>query len=99
MVVGDRRPYLVGLVVPDKEWQASLAPGTDVAKAIMAAVDRVNAGLSVVEKVRRVLLADEPFTIENGSLTPSLKVRRHVLREIYGARLNGLYGPNAQAAR
>jgi len=99
MVVGDRRPYLVGLVVPDKEWQASLAPGTDVAKAIMAAVDRVNAGLSVVEKVRRILVADEPFTIENGSLTPSLKVRRHVLREIYGARLNGLYGPNAQATR
>jgi len=92
MVVGDRRPYLVGLVVPDKEWEASLPPGTDIAKAVMAAVDRVNAGLSVIEKVRRVLVADEPFTIENGALTPSLKVRRHVLRELYGARLDALYG-------
>jgi len=92
MVVGDRRPYLVGLVVPDKEWEASLPPGTDIAKAMMAAVDRVNAGLSVIEKVRRVLVADEPFTIENGALTPSLKVRRHVLRELYGARLDALYG-------
>jgi long-chain acyl-CoA synthetase len=92
MVVGDRRPYLVGLVVPDKEWLASLSPGADVAKAVMAAVDRVNAGLSVIEKVRRVLIADEPFTIENGQLTPSLKVRRHVLRERYGERLDGLYG-------
>jgi len=92
MVVGDRRPYLVGLVVPDAEWEASLPPGTDVAKAMMAAVDRVNAGLSTIEKVRRVLVADEAFTIENGALTPSLKVRRHVLRERYGERLDGLYG-------
>jgi long-chain acyl-CoA synthetase len=92
MVIGDRRPYLVGLVVPDKEWEAALPPGTDVHKAVMAAVDRVNAGLSVIEKVRRVQVADEPFTIENGALTPSLKVRRHVLRERYGDRLDALYG-------
>jgi long-chain acyl-CoA synthetase len=95
MVIGDRRPYLVGLVVPDKEWEASLPPGTDVAKAIMAAVDRVNGGLSVIEKVRRVTLADEPFSIENGQLTPSLKIRRHILRERYGEQLNALYGPKA----
>jgi long-chain acyl-CoA synthetase len=92
MVVGDRRPYLVGLIVPDKEWMASLPEGTDIHRAVQAAVDRVNADLSVIEKVRRVLIADEPFTIENGSLTPSLKVRRHVLRERYGERLDGLYG-------
>jgi long-chain acyl-CoA synthetase len=93
MVVGDRRPYLVGLVVPDADWQAALPEGADVAKAMMAAVDRVNAGLSGVEKVRRVLVADAPFTIENGALTPSLKVRRHVLRDRYGERLDALYGP------
>ncbi len=92
MVVGDRRPYLVGLVVPDREWAASLPEGTDLAKAMTAAVDRVNSGLSVIEKVRRVLIADEPFTIENGALTPSLKVKRHVLRERYGERLDALYG-------
>ena len=95
MVVGDRRPYLVGLVVPDKEWEATLPPGADLHKAMMAAVDRVNAGLSVIEKVRRVLVADEAFTIENGALTPSLKVRRHVLRERYGDRMDSLYGPKA----
>ncbi|WP_116090981.1 AMP-dependent synthetase/ligase [Sphingomonas crusticola] len=92
MVVGDRRPYLVGLIVPDREWEASLPDGSDVTKAVMAAVDRVNAGLSVIERVRRVMIADEPFTIENGSLTPSLKVRRHVLRDRYGAQLDALYG-------
>ena len=92
MVVGDRRPYLVGLIVPDPEWVKSLAAGTDLQRAMMAAVDKVNADLSVIEKVRRVMLADEPFTIENGSLTPSMKVRRHVLKERYGARLDALYG-------
>ncbi len=92
MVVGDRRPHLVGLIVPDKEWEGSLPPGTDVARAAMVAVDRVNQGLSVTEKVRRIILADAPFTIEDGSLTPSLKVRRHILRERYGARLDALYG-------
>jgi long-chain acyl-CoA synthetase len=91
MVVGDRRPHLVGLIVPDKEWVEALPPGTDLQRAVMAVVDRVNAGLSVTEKVRRVLIADEPFTIENGSLTPSLKVRRHVLRALYGDRLDALY--------
>ncbi|UAK24579.1 AMP-dependent synthetase/ligase [Sphingomonas nostoxanthinifaciens] len=91
MVAGDRRPYLVGLVVPDAEWRATLPPGADPARLLMAAVDRVNAGLSTTERVRRILVADEPFAIENGELTPSLKVRRHVLRARYGARLDALY--------
>jgi long-chain acyl-CoA synthetase len=51
----------------------------------------VNKELSVTERVRRFILADAPFTIENEQLTPSLKIRRHVLREVYGERLDGLY--------
>jgi long-chain acyl-CoA synthetase len=47
--------------------------------------------LSVIDRVRRFILADGPFTIENEQLTPSLKIRRHVLKEVYGARLDGLY--------
>ncbi|MBU3076886.1 AMP-dependent synthetase/ligase [Sphingomonas quercus] len=104
MVVGDRRPYLVGLVVPDAEWMAEWStaaglPGDLVLlrehaafqRAVQAAVDRVNADLSTIEKVRRVLIADGPFTIENEQMTPSLKIRRHVLRRVYGARLDALY--------
>jgi long-chain acyl-CoA synthetase len=103
MVAGDRRPYLVGLIVPDPEWTAEWAAANGKAKdeslredpaylrALSAAVDRVNAELSVIEKVRRFILADEPFTVENGQLTPSIKIRRHVIREAYGARLDGLY--------
>ncbi len=60
-------------------------------RAVQAAVDRVNAELSVIEKVRRVSLACDAFTIDNEMLTPSLKIRRHKIREVYGAKLDALY--------
>ncbi|HEY0411815.1 MAG TPA: AMP-dependent synthetase/ligase [Allosphingosinicella sp.] len=104
MVHGDRRPYLVGLVVPEAEWTAEWAKAKgkpmdpaflrmdpDFHKALSAAVDRVNAQLSVIEKVRRFILADEPFTVENEQLTPSIKIRRHVIKQAYGERLDALY--------
>ena len=105
MVYGDKRPYLVGLVVPDPEWALAwardkgmppdlhkLCREPEFHRALMAAVDRVNARLSVVEKVRRVIVADEAFTTDNGQMTPSLKIRRHVLKAMYGERLDKLYG-------
>ncbi len=105
MVAGDKRPYIVGLIVPDPEWTAGWAAGKgksartpealrddpDYLRAIGAAVDRVNAGLSVIEKVRRFILADEPFTTDNEMLTPSIKIRRHVIKAVYGERLDALY--------
>jgi long-chain acyl-CoA synthetase len=104
MVYGDRRPYIVGLIVPDAEWSAgwcgqngrncdfaSLTKDPDYLRALSAAVDRVNADLSVIDKVRRFIVADEPFTVENQQLTPSIKIRRHVLKEVYGERLDALY--------
>jgi long-chain acyl-CoA synthetase len=60
-------------------------------KALSAAVDRVNGELSVIEKVRRFIVADEPFTVENQMLTPSIKIRRHVIKDVYGGRLDALY--------
>jgi long-chain acyl-CoA synthetase len=59
--------------------------------AIRAAVDRVNGELSVTEKIRRFAFADEPFSIENGEMTPSLKIRRHAIRQRYGERIDALY--------
>jgi long-chain acyl-CoA synthetase len=56
------------------------------------ALERANARLGPIEQVRRFIVADEAFTTENGLMTPSLKIRRHVIREIYGERLEGLYG-------
>jgi long-chain acyl-CoA synthetase len=90
--------------VPDPEWTADwcghnarkcdfseLAHDPDYVKALSAALDRVNADLSVIEKVRRFIIADEPFTVENEQLTPSIKIRRHVIRDVYGERLDALY--------
>jgi long-chain acyl-CoA synthetase len=104
MVSGDKRPYIVGLVVPDPEWALDWARGQGMRydfselqgnpqfrAAVRAAVDRVNADLSVVEKVRQFEFADEPFTIENGEMTPSMKIRRHVIRERYQERIDGMY--------
>ena len=78
MVSGDKRPYVVGLVVPDAEWAFEWCRAQDVRfdcrqvqdlpefrSAIRAAIDRVNGELSVVEKIRGFAFADEPFTIEN----------------------------------
>ena len=87
MVYGDRRPHLVALLVPE----ADIADAPDLAARLSKAVDRVNADLSVVEKVRRFIVADAPFTVENEQLTPSIKIRRHVIGAAYGERLDALY--------
>ncbi len=104
MIAGDKRPYMVALIVPDPEWTqewcagngdacsfARLAENSEFRTAIGHAVERVNADLTVTERVRRFVLADGPFTIENEQLTPSLKIRRHVLKQAYGERLDALY--------
>jgi len=87
MVYGDRRPHFVALLVPDPE----IAGAPDLQARLQKAVDRVNADLSVIEKVRRFIRADEGFTIENEQLTPSMKIRRHVISTVYGERLDALY--------
>ncbi|NUT00982.1 MAG: long-chain fatty acid--CoA ligase [Sphingomonas sp.] len=88
MVYGDRRPYLVALLVPEPEF----ASKPDLQQRLSKAVDRVNADLSVVERVRRFIVASEAFTTDNEQLTPSLKIRRHVIKRNYGERLDALYG-------
>lgn len=104
MVAGDKRPYMVALIVPDADWVFQWAKANDekfdctalqqlpaFRSAMRAAIDRVNKDLSVIEKVRQFAFADEPFAIENEQLTPSLKIRRHKIREMYGERLDALY--------
>ncbi|SEI94980.1 long-chain acyl-CoA synthetase [Sphingomonas sp. OV641] len=104
MIAGDRKPHMVAVIVPDPDWTrefcttngisndpSALAANAAYRSAIGQAVERTNKDLSVTERVRRFMLADEPFTIENEQLTPSLKIRRHVLRKIYGERLEALY--------
>jgi len=109
MVYGDRRPNIVALIVPDADWmkewatangkQADLDALRDDSafrNAIRAGVDRVNADLSVIEKVRRFALADGPFTIDNEMLTPKQSIRRHIIHARYQDRLDALYGARTE---
>ncbi|MCB9929744.1 MAG: long-chain fatty acid--CoA ligase [Alphaproteobacteria bacterium] len=104
MVAGDKQPYLVALIVPDAEaardWAKSLGKPTDLASvaadpAFHAHIERVleatNKHLGRPEQVRRFALVPEPFTTENAMLTPSMKIRRHVIREAYAAQLAALH--------
>ena len=104
MVAGDKRPYIVALVVPDGEWAlawarengkptdlAALAEDSDFRAALRRAIDRTNGELSAPEKIRKFAVADEPFTVENSEMTPTLKIRRPPIRARYGERLDALY--------
>ena len=92
MVYGDRKPYLVALLVPDPEETRKAKDDAEAMhKLLSKAVDRVNAELSVIEKVRRFIVADAQFSVENEMLTPSMKIRRHIIGVAYGERLDALY--------
>lgn len=112
MVYGDRRPYLVGLLVPDVDWLtdwkrrtgkqgelSALTGDPDLIKALDKAVAKINAKLTVTEKVRRFTIAPEGFTIENAQMTPSLKIRRHVISKVYESQITGLYAPGKVPAK
>jgi len=104
MVYGDNHPHLVALIVPDEEFAATwarehdvendlaqLVENPDFIKDIAKAVSRVNTAMSNIEKVRKFMLTATPFSIENEELTPTLKVRRHIIRSKYGEKLESLY--------
>ncbi len=104
MVYGDRRSYLVALIVADPAFveafarthgrtsdAAALAGDATFRREISKAVDRANRALSPIERVKRFVLAAEPFSIDRGELTPTLQVRRHVVIRNYGDKLEALY--------
>jgi long-chain acyl-CoA synthetase len=108
MVFGDRRPHLVAILVPDPEFAAQIAgPNIELValtehpalvKALGDVVARVNAALPAAERVRRFIIAREPFTTANGQMTPTLKIKRHEVRAVYGAALDALYEGKGIAA-
>ena len=104
MLYGDYKNYLVAIIVPNKEealiWAKEnnksedfsiLIKDEDFIKIIKQVTERVNKNLSVIEKVRRFILIDHEFTIENGMMTPSMKVRRFKVKEKYEENLENLY--------
>src|SRR3954454_9334654 len=86
MVVGDRRPYNVALLVLDPECGDE---PTDA--AIQAEVDAANAKLSRVEQVKRGALLDEEWLPGGDELTPTMKLKRRPIAEKYAAQIDALY--------
>lgn len=107
LVHGDRRSYLVALLVLDAEaapaWAAAhgveadgTVAGLVAHPAVRAEVDRAvaaaNSRLSRTEQVKRYELLAGEWGPATGELTPSLKMRRRVIRDKYAEALAGLYG-------
>jgi long-chain acyl-CoA synthetase len=80
VVAGEGRPAIVAVLVP--------AEG--MAERVADAVKRVNAKLSSIERIRKTATV-APFTLENGMLTPTMKVKRRVVLEAHAAVVEGLY--------
>ena len=84
MVYGDGKNYLVALIVPSKEF-------SNQKEKINEIVNEINNNLTLVEKIKKFQLIDENFSIENGLLTPTMKVKRNKVIVKYKNTLENFY--------
>ncbi len=105
VIVGDKRKYVSALIVPDFErlraWakdqgieqkdKTGLVAERRVTDLIKGDVNRLTRELADYEKVKRIALLPDEFSIDGGELTPTLKVRRRVVEEKYGSLIESLY--------
>lgn len=105
MVVGDQRPFVGALVTLDPDELARFASerglGSDMTQVartaelraeVDAAVADANSAVSRAETIRKTVILDRDFTIEEGELTPTLKVRRMVVTDHFAGAIDELYG-------
>ncbi len=101
---GDRRPYPVALITLDAEeivpWAqeqnlsqdvGELAAHDRVRELIQRELDRANANYAQVEQIKRFAILERDLTVQDGELTPTLKVKRAVVSERFGDVLESLY--------
>ncbi len=105
-VIGDRRKHLAALLVPDYENLAdflkenNLDPkqGDELAKSqalrqfVQKRIREINRQLSDIEAIAAFTIVPQPFSQENGELTPSLKVRRKVVQAHYKDQIDSMFG-------
>ena len=106
VVVGDQRPFISALVTLDPEmlktWLSNNGedPSISVAQAaehpkvlaeIQHAVDRANTRVSRAESIRKFVVLDGEFTEADGTLTPKMSIKRHVILEKYRGVIEGIY--------
>jgi len=81
-VYGDKKNYLVAIIVAEKEINE---------KKIKLVIENINKSLTLIEKIKKFLLIHDEFTIENGMLTPTLKLKRKEIIKNYKQDLDNLY--------
>ncbi len=81
-VYGDKKNYLVALIVSEK--------GINKEK-IKLIIENINKNLTLIEKIKKFILIFEEFTIKNGMLTPTLKLKRKEIIKNYKQQLENLY--------
>jgi len=84
MVYGDKKNYLVALIVPSKDF-------LNEKDKIYNVIEKINKKLTLLEKIKKIQLIDENFSIENGLMTPTMKVKRKKVTEKYKNQLEKLY--------
>ena len=104
MMYGDRRPYPVALITLDEEeivpWAAEqglpsevseLAQTDEVRRLVQEELDRVNGNYASVEQIKKFAILKRELSIEEGELTPTLKIKRSVVNDNYAELLDSLY--------
>ena len=86
LVYGDKKNYLVALLVVDAQNKND--------STIRSIIENLNKNLSIIEKIKKFYLIEEEFTIENGLMTPTLKLKRKKIIERYKQDLENLYNKN-----
>jgi len=84
MVYGDGKNYLVALIVPNKDFEGQKEKINEI-------VGEINKNLTLLEKIKKFHLISESFSIENGLLTPTMKVKRNKVIEKYKNILESFY--------
>jgi len=85
LVYGDSKPYLVSLIVLSSEYR-------NISKEkIQEEVEKVNLNLTKIEKIKKFIIIKDQFTIENNMMTPTMKIKRYKVKEIYKRELENLY--------
>ena len=85
LVYGDNKPYLVALLVLNKEKKEITNEN------IIHEIEIINKNLSKIEKIKKFLIIEDQFTIENGLMTPTLKLKRYKIIQKYKNQIENLY--------
>jgi long-chain acyl-CoA synthetase len=89
VVIGDRRKFLTALVT--LEDAATKLEKEELRSAIQVQVDKVNEALARVEQVKKFTILPKPFGIDTGELTPTMKIKRKVVAQMYAREIEAMY--------